>query len=86
MARGGLLGWLEDGLDYWAEVFDISPMNPKPKKKYTQTVHNPKNKKQKKRFTFHGGFASKEDAVKKEKEVGGFIRHKNGRYYVIKES
>lgn len=38
-----------------------------------------------KKFTFHGSFTSKEKAKKKEKEVGGFIREKNGRYYVLKE-
>lgn len=40
-----------------------------------------------KRFDFHGAFAKKEDAVRKEKEVGGFIRERkiNGhvRYFVL---
>lgn len=40
-----------------------------------------------KQFDFHGSFTSKAEAVKKEKEVGGFIReHKiNGklRYFVL---
>lgn len=42
-----------------------------------------------KRFNFHGSFASKAEAVKKEQEVSGFIReHKVGgkiRYYVLTE-
>lgn len=37
------------------------------------------------RFTFHGSFTSKQKAKEKEKEVGGFIREKNGRYYVLRE-
>lgn len=37
-----------------------------------------------KKFTFHGAFNSKKDAKKREKEVGGFIREKNGRFYVLK--
>lgn len=38
-----------------------------------------------KSFTFHGAFNSKQDAKRKEKEVpGSFIRHKNGRFYVLK--
>ena len=40
-----------------------------------------------KQFDFHGSFASKREAVEKEKEVKGFIReHKTGgriRYYVL---
>jgi hypothetical protein len=42
-----------------------------------------------KKFEFHGAFASKEDAVKKEQEVGGFIRerviHGKIRYFVLTE-
>lgn len=42
-----------------------------------------------KKFDFHGSFARKEDAVKKESEVHGFIReHKIGghvRYFVLTE-
>lgn len=37
------------------------------------------------KFTFHGSFTEKAKAKAKEKEVGGFIREKNGRYYVLKE-
>jgi hypothetical protein len=40
-----------------------------------------------KKFEYHGSYASKSDAVKKEAEVHGFIReHKIGgktRYYVL---
>lgn len=39
------------------------------------------------KFDFHGSFAKKEDAVAKEKEVGGFIRERkiDGkiRYFVL---
>ena len=39
-------------------------------------------------FTFHGSFASKDDAMKREKEVGGFIRETKikgqKRYTVLK--
>ena len=42
-----------------------------------------------KRFDFHGSFASKAEAVKKEKEVGGFIRERKMggqvRYFVLTE-
>lgn len=42
-----------------------------------------------KKFDFHGSFISKEKAVAKEKEVGGFIREKviDGRphYFVLTE-
>jgi hypothetical protein len=42
-----------------------------------------------KNFDFHGSFAKKEDAVKKEQEVKGFIRERrvNGRirYFVLTE-
>ena len=42
-----------------------------------------------KKFDFHGSFAKKEDAVKKEKEVHGFIREHNIngkiRYFVLTE-
>jgi hypothetical protein len=40
-----------------------------------------------KKFDFHGSFTKKEDAVRKEREVGGFIReHKidgKVRYFVL---
>lgn len=40
-------------------------------------------------FSFHGAFASKADAVKKERRVGGFIRAKRVRgkirYFVMTE-
>lgn len=40
-----------------------------------------------KQFNFHGAFDSKEAAVKKEREVGGFIRerrvHGKVRYFVL---
>lgn len=39
------------------------------------------------KFDFHGSFASKTEAVKKEAEVGGFIREKKVggkvRYFVL---
>ena len=42
-----------------------------------------------KKFDFHGSFSKKEEAVKKEKEVSGFIRPRkvNGqvRYFVLTE-
>jgi hypothetical protein len=42
-----------------------------------------------KKFDFHGSFASKDLAVKKEAEVGGFIREKvidgKTRYFVLTE-
>lgn len=51
------------------------------------TEHKEKAKRSAKKlktFKFHGAFKSKADAVAKEKEIdGAFIRHKNGRYYVI---
>lgn len=56
--------------------------------KYDDPPHHKKKESKKSgfgKFTFHGGFKSKEDAKKKEKEVGGFIKEKNGRYYVMKE-
>jgi hypothetical protein len=42
-----------------------------------------------KKFDFHGSFTSKEKAVEKEKEVGGFIRERKVdgriRYFVLTE-
>lgn len=42
-----------------------------------------------KRFDFHGSFSTKKAAVKKEGEVGGFIREKKvggkSRYFVLTE-
>jgi hypothetical protein len=42
-----------------------------------------------KKFDFHGSFSSKANAVKKEQEVGGFIREKvidgKTRYFVLTE-
>lgn len=42
-----------------------------------------------KKFEFHGAFANKAEAVKKEQEVGGFIRervvHGKTRYFVLTE-
>lgn len=42
-----------------------------------------------KKFDFHGSFTSKQAAIEKEKEVGGFIREKfvdgKMRYFVLTE-
>jgi hypothetical protein len=42
-----------------------------------------------KKFDYHGSFLSKEKAMKKEKEVGGFIREREidgkTRYFVLTE-
>jgi hypothetical protein len=42
-----------------------------------------------KKFDFHGSFSSKSDAVRKEQEVGGFIRERKVRgkirYFVLTE-
>ena len=41
------------------------------------------------KFSFHGSYSSKLEAVKKEQEVGGFIREKKiggkTRYFVLKK-
>lgn len=54
-------------------------------KEFVHGKEQPKRSAKKlKTFKFHGAFKSKADAVAKEKEIdGAFIRHKNGRYYVI---
>jgi len=36
-----------------------------------------------KHFKVHGSFKKKKDAVRKEREVGGFIIKRKGRYVVL---
>ena len=46
----------------------------------------PKHAKRGRKFTFHGSFKSKGDAVTKERSVHGFIVERSGRYVVMTEN
>lgn len=45
-----------------------------------------KRAKRGRKFTFHGSFKSKQEAVRKEREVSGFIVERKGRYVVMTEN